>query len=54
MMFSYLSQGDPTSELTGPDAAKTGSYFYYFETTSGSTGDTAVLESNVVFPGYTF
>ena len=43
----FYIQGDATSEETGPSAANTGSYYYFFETTSGATLDTAVLESNV-------
>ena len=43
----FYIQGDATAEETGPSAANTGSYYYFFETTSGATLDTAVLESNV-------
>lgn len=45
--FIYPLKGDATAEETGPSGANTGSYYYYFEGTSGSTGDTAVLETNV-------
>jgi len=50
----YYFKGPTVSDLTGPDGAVDGKNYLYAEVSSPrQLGDTAVLESDLTFPGTT-